>query len=170
MNMVINSTFKHKGQDILVKYYDLDSFDSLDYSKCQQVYGVCFYKDQLVIVHGEGMNHGWGLVGGHIENNENFDQTLAREVQEETNMRVLQSFPVGVQEVTDPDGNTIYQLRYLAIVEPLGEFVSDPAGSVTEIKLIDPMDYKKYFDWGEIGDRIIERAIEIKNQFSSINI
>lgn len=167
MNMTINSTFKYKGQDIKVKYYDLDSFDSLDYSKCQQVYGVCFYNDQIVIVHGEGMNHGWGLVGGHIENNETFDQTLAREVQEETNMRVLKSYPIGVQEVTAPDNKSLYQLRYLAIVEPIGEFVSDPAGSVTEIKLINPKDYKKYFDWGEIGDIIIQRAIEIKNQLTA---
>lgn len=162
--MVINSTFKHKGQDIQVKYYDLDSFDSLDYSKCQQVYGVCFYKDQLVIVHGEGYGGGWGLVGGHIENNENFDQTLAREVQEETNMRVIKSIPIGVQEVTNPEGQTLFQLRYYAQVEPIAEFEKDPAGSVTEIKLINPQDYKKYFDWREIGDRIIQRSIEIKNQ------
>ena len=148
--MTINSTFNYKGQDIQVKYYDLDSFDSLDYSKCQQVYG-----------------ENWGLVGGHIENNENFDQTLAREIQEETNMRVLKSFPIGVQEVTGSDRNTLLQLRYCAIVEPIGEFVCDPAGSITEIKLIDPKDYKKYFDWGEIGDRIIQRAIEIKNQLTA---
>lgn len=166
MNVTINSTFKHKGQDIKVKYYDLDSFDLLDYSKCQQVYGVCFYNDQIVIVHGEGMNHGWGLVGGHIENNENFDQTLAREVQEESNMKVIMSLPIGVQEVTNPDGKTLYQLRFYAQVEPIGKFEKDPAGSVTEIKLINPQDYKIYFDWGEIGDRIIQRAIEIKSQLS----
>lgn len=160
--MTINSTFKHHDQDIKVKYYDLDSFLSLPIDKCQQVYGVCFYKDEMLIVRGEN----WGLVGGHIENNETFDQTLAREVQEETNMKVIMSRPIGVQEVTNPDGKTLYQLRYYAQVEPIGEFEKDPAGSVTEIKLINPLDYKKYFDWGEIGDRIIRRAIEIKNQFS----
>lgn len=45
------------------------------------------------------------------------------------------------------------------IVEPIGKLQKDPAGSVTEIKLIDPKDYKKYFDWGKIGDRIMERAL-----------
>ncbi len=35
---------------------------------------------------------------------------------------------------------------------------------VTEIKLIDPKDYKQYFDWGEIGDRLIDRAMQIKAQ------
>jgi hypothetical protein len=49
-------------------------------------------------------------------------------------------------------------------VKPYGDFISDPDGSITEIKLIDPKEYKQYFDWGEIGERIIERAIELKNK------
>ncbi len=116
----------------------------------------------MVIVLGEGTGGGWGLVGGHIEKGETFEETLEREVLEETNMQVLKSIPVGVQEVTTPDGRVVYQLRFCAIVEPLGKFEKDPAGSVTEIKLIDPKDYKKYFDWDEIGERIIHRAIELK--------
>jgi len=36
---------------------------------------------------------------------------------------------------------------------------------VTEIKLIDPKDYKQYFDWGEIGERIIERALELLSKY-----
>ena len=36
--------------------------------------------------------------------------------------------------------------------------------SITEIKLIDPKDIKQYFDWGVIGDRIIERAVELKSK------
>ena len=160
--MTINSTFTHKGRVLKVKYYDLDSFSSLPYAKCQQVYGVCFYKDKMVIVSGEGTSGGWGLVGGHIEKGETYDKTLRREVREETNMRVLKSYPIGVQEVTTPDGKVVFQLRYCAIVEPLGKFEKDPAGSVTEIKLINSEDYKKYFDWGEIGERIIQRAIDLK--------
>lgn len=107
--MVINSSFKHKGQDIQVKYYDL--------SKCQQVYGVCFYHDEMLIVRGEN----WGLVGGHIEHNETFEETLIREVQEETNTKVMKYFPIGVQEVTNSDAKTLFQLRCLAIVEPIGK-------------------------------------------------
>jgi len=52
------------------------------------------------------------------------------------------------------------QLRYFAIVEPYGPFVSDPDGDVTEIIECDKDDYKKYFDWQEIGERIIEKAYE----------
>lgn len=162
--MIINSTFNWRGQVMKVKYSDFDSFSSLPYDKCQQVYGVCFCKDKMVIVSGEGMDGGWGLVGGHIEKGETFEETLKREIQEETNMRVLKSLPIGVQEVTPPNGNVKYQLRYWANVEPIGKFEKDPAGNVAEIKLINPKDYKKYFDWGEVGERIMQRAIELSNQ------
>jgi len=53
--MTINSTFAWRGHVLKVKYYDLDSFDSLPYDKCQQVYGVCFYENKMVIVLGEGV-------------------------------------------------------------------------------------------------------------------
>ncbi|MFH1161947.1 MAG: hypothetical protein V1696_01595 [Candidatus Jorgensenbacteria bacterium] len=53
-------------------------------------------------------------------------------------------------------------------MEPIGEFVKDPAArpesGIEEIKLITPEKYKEYFDWGEIGERIICRAVEMKEK------
>ncbi len=49
-------------------------------------------------------------------------------------------------------------------MEPSGDFKEDPDGEITEIKLINPKDYKQYFDWGEIGDHLIKRALEIKEK------
>lgn len=120
----------------------------------------------MVIVYGEGGDDGknWGLVGGHVEKGESFEVTLKREVQEEANMEVTYCQPVGVQKVISPDGKAIYQLRYLALVKPIGKFEKDPAGSVSKIKMINPKNYKKYINWGQIGDSIIKRAIELKNQ------
>jgi hypothetical protein len=77
-------------------------------------------------------------------------------------MEVLNYAPIGYQEVHF-DEKIFNQLRYVCKVKPYGAFESDPDGSITQIKLIDPKDYKQYFDWGEIGDRIINRAIELKN-------
>ena len=51
------------------------------------------------------------------------------------------------------------------IVEPYGDFVADPDGDITEIKLIDPQDYKEYFNWGIVGDHIMKRALELKQKF-----
>jgi hypothetical protein len=66
------------------------------------------------------------------------------------------------------DGAVGRQVRSFCIVEPYGDFESDPDGDITEIKLIDPQDYKKYFDWKVIGDRIMERAMEIKQNHSPL--
>jgi len=151
------------GVEYLFEYSDADSFDQLDYSQCRQTYGVCFYDNKMVIGYG-GQKANWGLIDGTIESGEIFEQTLKREIQEESNMEVLSAIPIGYQKMTNTqDGSFVYQLRYACSVRPHGPFISDPAGSITEIKLIDPTEYKKYFDWGEIGERIITRAIELRN-------
>lgn len=149
------------GIKYLIEYQDTDDFSVLPYEKCTQCYGVCFTgnNDMVIVYHGEKKH--WGLVGGTIESGETFDQTLIREILEESNMKVIKYVPLGYQKVTDTrDGSYIYQLRFMCNVEPIGPFVSDPAGSISEIKLIEPKDYKKYFDWGTIGERIVERAME----------
>lgn len=158
--MTINDSMVWEGKEYKLVWYDCDSFEEIKDKDLQQSYGVCFYNQKLVIVNNNGK---WGLVGGHIERGETPDVALEREVVEESNMKVLKQVPIGYQEVIKPDGTSDFQLRSFCIVEPIGEFVSDPAGSVTEIKLIDPKDYKKYFNWGKIGDRIMERAMELLN-------
>jgi ADP-ribose pyrophosphatase YjhB (NUDIX family) len=161
--MNITENYKsYSGVQYIVEYSDTDSFDDLDYGLCRQVYGICFCEDKLVIGYG-GQKKNWGLIGGTIEKGETFEQTLKREIQEESNMEVLRCIPVGYQKVTDTrDGSYIFQLRYACVVRPLGPFVLDPAGGITEIKLIDPKDYKKYFDWGRIGERMIERSLGLR--------
>jgi 8-oxo-dGTP pyrophosphatase MutT (NUDIX family) len=154
-------TSKDNTTDYIFEYQDADNFENLEYEKCRQVYGVCFCNNLLVIGYG-GNKKDWGLIGGTIEEGETFEQTLRREIQEESNMKVLSFKPIGYQKVINlKDQSFIYQLRYTCIVEPFGPFVSDPAGSITEIKLVSPNEYKNYFNWGKIGDRIISRAVEI---------
>jgi len=163
MNIVEN--YKgNSGVEYVFEYSDADSFNDLDYNLCRQVYGICFCDDKMVIGYG-GQKKDWGLIGGTIEKGETFEQTLKREIQEESNMEVLKCIPVGYQKVIDTrDGSHIFQLRYACVAHPLGPFVSDPAGGVTEIKMIDPGDYKKYFDWGKIGERMVSRALELKKK------
>lgn len=150
-----------EGKVYKLRYEDLDAFESLPYEKGKQVYGVCFYKDKVVIGWG-GKKANWGLIGGTVEKGETSEETLTREVEEEANMKVLKCAPIGTQEVFFPEGGSIHQLRFAAAVDQIGKFKSDPDGDVKKIKLINPKDYKKYFDWGEIGDRIVERALELK--------
>ncbi len=158
---ISNRKMGYSGVEYIFEYSDSDSFDHLDKTKCTQTYGVCFSDRKIVIGFG-GKKKTWGLIGGTIEPGETFEQTLKREIQEESNMEVLSYLPIGYQKVIDTrDDSFVYQMRYVCKVKPYGTFISDPAESVTEIKLIDIKDYKQYFDWGTVGDRIMERALEL---------
>lgn len=154
------------GVEYDVEYTDVDTFDELDYSRCKQVYGVCFCDGKMLLGFG-GKKKGWGLIGGTIEVGETFEETLKREIQEESNTEVISAKPIGYQKCTDTrDGSYVYQLRFVCEVRPYGPFVSDPCpDGITEIKYIDPSDYKQYFDWGEVGERIIGRAMEIRDRY-----
>jgi len=161
---VTKTTLESNGKVYKLRYSEHDNFDHLPYDRCKQVYGVCFHRDKMIVVYSTNNGEGdmWILPGGTKEEGETYEQTLIREVQEETNMRVLKYLPIGVQKVINPDKSIEYQLRFAAIVEPIGEFEADPDGDIQKIELIDPADYKSYFDWGEIGDRIVSKALKLK--------
>lgn len=122
------------------------------------VHGFCFYQGKIVIIF-DGEKGRWAAPGGGIEQGETIEEAVVREVAEETNMRVVHQEYIGYQDVTSASG-TIRQTRSFCIVEPIGDFEADPGGEVTEIKLIDPVLYKEYFDWGKIGDRVMAVALE----------
>ncbi len=128
------------------------------YNKIVHIFAFCDGK--LVIVN-DGSEH-WTPVGGHVESGEKYDEAAIREVKEESNMKVLSMEFIGVQDVYEEKGIS-RQARYFCIVEPYGPFVSDPDGDIVEIKLIDPAEYKKYFDWKIVGERLMSQVIEMVN-------
>lgn len=166
--MEIKSTFTNKsGQSLNVVYNDINGEADLGDRKIQGVHAYCFYQDKLVLVYSEKKGY-WTPPGGGVESGETAREAVAREVKEETNMRVLKQRFIGVQDITEPTG-TISQTRSVCLVEPYGDFINDPYGDIDKIELIDPKDYKKYFDWGKIGDRIMERSLELKAQMDLEN-
>lgn len=158
----IKSTIDYDGGEYEVEYFQTDSFSDLEQSQITQAYGVCFSKDKMLIVYNGKKNH-WGLPGGTAEAGEGYVTTLTREVMEESGYGVLKSTPIGYQVVSGLGKNEI-QLRFVCNVEKQSEFTHDPSGSITKIELINPKDYKRYFDWGEIGEAIIQRALELRGQ------
>lgn len=121
--------------------------------------GHCFYGDKLVIVKS---GNDWGFPGGGIEKGETYQEAVIREAKEESNMRVLHQELIGYQDFFMKK-HTLRHVHSFCIVEPYGDFELDPDNDITEIKLIDPKDYKQYFDWGEVGERMMERALEMKD-------
>jgi|AntRauTorckE6833_2_1112554.scaffolds.fasta_scaffold21838_2 8-oxo-dGTP pyrophosphatase MutT (NUDIX family) len=159
-----NEYHGRSGEDYLFEYYEADSIDHLPPELLSQVQITAFHKKKLLIVNNANKFNTYGPVGGGIEKGETPEECLPRELQEESNMRVIESRLIGYQKcsnLSNPEKPIEYQLRYFATVEPIGEFTPDcdPDGDVTELLEIDPKNYKKYFDWGETGDAIMDRAL-----------
>ncbi|MEO8637808.1 MAG: NUDIX domain-containing protein [Candidatus Taylorbacteria bacterium] len=153
-----------EGKTLEVVYRDVESISELGERKVSSVKGYCFFGDKLVVVY-SGANKFWTLAGGGVEKGESPEEGLIREVKEETNMEVLAIKLVGFQDVYEPT-RVVTQARYVCIVRPFGPFTIDPDGDVTEIKLIEPKDYKSYFDWGIVGEHLIERALEVRREMT----
>jgi len=161
--MRITSTLKNRsGQVLKVIYTEDDPLANLSDKVLQAVHAFCFCGDKMVVVYSNEKGY-WAPPGGGIEKGEAIEEAVIREVREETNMKVLHQELIGYQDIYEPD-RIVRQTRSFCIVEPYGPFIADPSGDVTKIKLIDPKDYKKYFDWGEIGERILEQAIVMRDQ------
>ena len=158
--MEIKSSIDWPDGSLKVVYRDFDKLEELGDRKVSAVHAYCFYKGKLVIVYA-GKKNEWTPPGGGVDGNETALQAVIREVKEESNMKVLKHAFIGYQDISE-SGRVLTQTRSVCIVEPYGDFIEDPdEGEITEIKLIDPGEYKNYFDWKEIGEHIMKRALEL---------
>lgn len=152
------------GEDYHFEYYESDSIEHLPKEGLAQVSITAFHNDKLLMVNNTTKPGTYGLISGSIEKGETPEECLPRELQEESNMRIIdEPLLIGYQKcknLSRPEKPDEYQIRYFARVEPIGPFTPecDPDGDVTELLKIDPADYKKYFDWKATGDAIMERA------------
>ncbi len=164
--MELESEFINGSKELVkIVYREADPLLGLEGKILQGVHAYCFCNGQLVVVHAEKKGY-WSPPGGGIEPGESYEEAIVREVMEETNMRVLHQKLIGYQDIFEPT-RIVRQTRSFCIVEPIGEFVSDPDGDITEIRIINPQDYKQYFDWGIIGDRIMSQALEKNEKFKN---
>ncbi len=164
--MEIKSTLTNRDGEVFdVVYREDDPLKDIDGKVLQGVHGYCFYGDKMVLVYAEAKGY-WTPPGGGIEEGESYEEATVREVLEETNMKVLDQKLIGYQDIYEHK-RIVRQTRSFCVVEPVGDFISDPDGEITAIKLIDPSEYKQYFDWKEIGDRIMERALDMHNIYKN---
>lgn len=169
--MEYKTTITNKqGRVIDVAIFPIESELDFKDKKIKDARAYCFYKDQMVLVWAK--DH-WNTPGGALEEGENARDAVRREVKEETNMNVIRQRFVCLQTysfqepVLENEKGQSYQTVSICLVEPYGEFISDPDGDVDKIKLIDPKDYKQYLDWGERGDKLMERVLDVKRQMDT---
>ena len=163
----IKNTYTYDTISHDIEYIHTDSFDHLPKNSVRQCIAVAFHNDKIILVNNVNKPGVYVLIGGSVEEGEDLRATIIREIQEESNMNVIHSKPIGYQKVSRTDGEeeSYYQIRYFCIVEPHGPFVTDPDGDVTEVLEIDPDEHKRYFDWGVTSDAIMERAMEFKREY-----
>lgn len=156
----IIDSFEYRGR-VNVAWYDVhDKADIPDHA-WQQVYIIGDYEGKApVVMYPDEKDN---LPGGKTELGESLEQTMAREVEEELNMRVVSWEPLGYQVCTrDDNEDVLYQFRAYARLEKIGNFVSDPGGRIIGHKLVELEKLNDHIQYGEIGERMIVNAKRYK--------
>lgn len=140
-----------------VAWYDVLDKNDIPDLPWHQVYIIGDYNCKVPIVMYPNSRD--NLPGGGIEIGESLEDTMAREVQEELNMRVIDWQPLGYQVCTRADSDEVsYQFRAYAKLEKIGEFISDPGGSIIGHKLVNLDQMNDNIGYGAIGDRMVANA------------
>ncbi|NCB48553.1 MAG: hypothetical protein EOM55_02895 [Clostridia bacterium] len=134
--------------------------------KIKQVYGVIFTENGRVLLKGEKENDEviYSLAGGSPETfDKGIEATLRRELIEEVNVTIGEPILLGYQEVDEQNGKPPYaQVRMVAMIDKIGKSQPDPdTGETYERLLTHPKKAIQFLNWGDIGKKIIEKAVMV---------
>lgn len=132
----------------------------------KQVYGLIFTEDGRIMLRTEQKPDSvkFSLAGGHPEPfDDGIEETCRRELIEEINTTIHQPIYVGYQLIDEEDGTPFYaQVRMAAVIDSIGPMKPDPDnGKIYGRFLTSPDRASKLFNWGDVGDAQIHRAVEI---------
>lgn len=128
--------------------------------KYTQVSGYIFNdNNQLLIVK----NHKtWTIPGGHPEVAETKEETLKREIMEESCISLKNIKYLGAVEVIE-DGEVYYQLRFTAITKEILPFKEE--WEINERKFVDLNELNKYITWSN-GKTFIAQIESVKKAWN----
>jgi putative hydrolase of HD superfamily len=159
--IIIKEAVGCDGQRCDIHHVDTDSFSDIPDQSKLKAHAVCMYKGKMLLVNHPEWDI-WSIPGGTRESGETIEETLKREIVEETNCNVIDIKPIAYQKVVNPSGEVChYRLQYLCDVIPLGDFEKDPAGNINKITWIEPGDFESYIENKEFKRLVIRRALEL---------
>lgn len=130
-----------------------------------QVYGVCFNEKGEILVHNDE-DSPWGIPGGSPEEGETPEETLKRELLEESDVEVVDCQLLGGQMVEIPnnpnkkEGDRFFQLRYACMIDKVLEQTPDPDnGRIHGRKFVPKERINKEVKWGNSGRALFADAI-----------
>jgi 8-oxo-dGTP pyrophosphatase MutT (NUDIX family) len=152
------------GQKYLMEWLDHTNFEELE--NVIQSYGFIFDKEGKICI--VDCNKGyWSLPGGKPEDEDDtFEETLIREVDEEADLDIKNIKRVGCFKCTALGDNcerkgVTHILRYIAEVEKIKEQTIDPAENAIPLrKFIDSKDFLEFVKWDDNGEFQLKKALE----------
>lgn len=157
---IFKNAITHNGDKCDVHYFDASHFDDIPNELILKAHAVCFWNNKMLIVNHSNWDI-WGIPGGTREQGESIEQTLIREIIEETNCEVIDYTPIGYLKIITPENNIHYRVQYICNVKPIGEFKFDIGGAINKIKWIDPKDFKKYIEKKKFKEIVIKKALDL---------
>ena len=157
----LRTSFNYDSQNIVADWYTVTDKSQIPDLPWQQVYAIGNLDGQVPLITSLTCEKEFNLPGGRTEPGETIEQTIAREMIEECNMRVIEWQPLGYQHLTEPDGKQIFQFRVYAKLEKIDEFVNDPGGGVIKNTLVYLSQVNSLIKYGEIGERMVKLAKKI---------
>jgi NUDIX domain len=154
----LRTSFNYDSQNIVADWYTVTDKSQIPDLPWQQVYAIGNLDGQVPLITSLTCEKEFNLPGGHTEPGETIEQTIAREMIEECNMRVIEWQPLGYQHLTEPDGKQIFQFRVYAKLEKIGEFVNDPGCGVIKNTMVNLSQVNSLIKYGEIGERMVKLA------------
>ena len=154
----LRTSFNYDSQNIVADWYTVTNKSQIPDLLWQQVYAIGNLNGQVPLITSLTCKKEFNLPGGRNEPGETIEQTIAREMIEECNMRVIEWQPLGYQHLTEPDGKQIFQFRVYAKLEKIGEFVNDPGGGVIKNTIVYLSQVNSLIKYGEIGERMVKLA------------
>ena len=166
-SIVFKKAVIHNNERCDIHHIDTGRLDNISDNLKLKAHAVCIYNGKMLLV-----NHSkwdiWSLPGGTRDEGESIEETLKREIKEETNCKIINYQLITAQKIINPNSNKYhYRLQYLCYVIPLGDFKNDPAGSIGKITWINPNKFEEYIEKKEFKKIIIRTAIKILRNYEN---